>query len=220
MGDKRNAAMAGLPWPTSERPSTNPRTTGSTDSEMTDDIGHESFPSIATAAPPADTSHCHHPFSLGNAQYTPSTSRSGTWTVRLALCMLRRSTNKGLFVNSIRSISFTSSPVITIRLTRCRTIGAPTTAFLWSMVALHSNLHGHLPLLHRHRQLSRLQPSTLRPSSSALKRLTNWLPLGQLLLPIFRTSLIRDLQRRTTCHRTGLPTWRSFFVNWAPLPDL
>ena len=49
--------MAGLSWPTSERTSTNPRTTGSTDSEMTDDIGYGSFPSIATAAPPADTSH-------------------------------------------------------------------------------------------------------------------------------------------------------------------
>ena len=57
MGDKRDAAMAGLHWPTSERTSTNPRTTGSTDSDMTDDIGHETFPSVAPTTLPGDTSH-------------------------------------------------------------------------------------------------------------------------------------------------------------------
>ena len=61
MGDKRDAFMAGLPWPTSERTSTNPMTTRSTDSDMTDDIGNENFPpvvsSIVPVALPADISH-------------------------------------------------------------------------------------------------------------------------------------------------------------------
>ena len=57
MSDKRDAAMAGLPWPTPVRSTPNPRTTGSTDSEMTDDIGHESFPATAVAAPPLDHSY-------------------------------------------------------------------------------------------------------------------------------------------------------------------
>ena len=71
MGDKRDAAMAGLPWPPPNRSATDPRASGSTppniistsdtlsrrpdpsDSEMaSDDIGHESFSAPVVAAPP------------------------------------------------------------------------------------------------------------------------------------------------------------------------
>ena len=55
MGDKRDAAMAGLPWPTPDRTSSNPRPTGSSDSDMTDDIGHETFAPLAPATLPDDT---------------------------------------------------------------------------------------------------------------------------------------------------------------------
>ena len=93
-----------------------PHLTTTTTTTPTTALGHPALPPLG---------NYHHPLSLGNAQYTPSTSRSGTRTVRLARCMLRRSTNKGLFVNSTRSISFTSSPVTTIRLTRCSHYGLP-----------------------------------------------------------------------------------------------
>ena len=88
MGDKRDAAMAGLHWPTSERTSTNPRTTGSTDSDMTDDIGHETFPPVAPSThpgdtphppsnpipPPSTTSYHHYHGYTHNGPWTPSTT--------------------------------------------------------------------------------------------------------------------------------------------------
>ena len=55
MGDKRDATIAGLPWPTPDRTSSNLRTTGSTDSDMIDDIGHETFAPLAPATLPSDT---------------------------------------------------------------------------------------------------------------------------------------------------------------------
>ena len=55
MGDKRDAAMAGLTWPTPDRTSSNPRATGSIDSDMIDDIGHEPFAPLAPATLPSDT---------------------------------------------------------------------------------------------------------------------------------------------------------------------
>ena len=77
MGDKRDAAMAGLCWPTSERTSTNPRTTGSTDSDMTDDIGHETFPPVIPSTLPGDTphlpSHHHQPHPTTTTTTTPTT---------------------------------------------------------------------------------------------------------------------------------------------------
>ena len=54
MGDKRDATMAGLAWPTHDRTSPNPRTTGSADSDMTDDIGHETFAPLGPATLPSD----------------------------------------------------------------------------------------------------------------------------------------------------------------------
>ena len=88
MGDKRDAAMAGLPWPTSVRSTPNPRTAGPTDSEMTDDIGHESFPAPMAAAPPTDipyappgyhprppmTSYHHHTDYTHYSPWTPSST--------------------------------------------------------------------------------------------------------------------------------------------------
>ena len=84
MSDKRDAAMAGLSWPTSVRSPPNPRTTGSTDSEMTDDIGHESFPATTAAAPPADTSYASsglNPRSLATSYHHHNDyTHYGPWT--------------------------------------------------------------------------------------------------------------------------------------------
>ena len=103
MGDKRDAAMAGLPWPTTIRSATDPRASGPTppntisnsgtpirhpdpaDSDMTaDDIGHESFSAPATAAPPPVYSYAT---SGTNPWFPPTTfnqhsdhSHYGPWT--------------------------------------------------------------------------------------------------------------------------------------------
>ena len=85
MSDKRDAAMAGLSWPIRTRSAAAPRGTGSTDSEMaSDDIGHESFPVTAVAAPPPVYSHT----SPGTHPWFPHTpyhhhqdySHYGPWT--------------------------------------------------------------------------------------------------------------------------------------------
>ena len=59
MTDKRDATMAGLPWPPLNRLGSTSRPMGSSDSDMIDDIGHETF------APPAPTT-------LPDATPTPS----------------------------------------------------------------------------------------------------------------------------------------------------
>ena len=84
MGDKRDAAMAGLSWPSSERTTSNPRPTGSTDSDMIDDIGHESF----APPPPATLPTTISPVSPHYTQHTPSSAYNhhpdyipyGPWT--------------------------------------------------------------------------------------------------------------------------------------------
>ena len=84
MGDKRDAAMAGLRWPTSERTSTNQRTTGSTDSDMTDDIGHETFPPVIPSTLPGDTPHLpSHPIpppSTTSYHHYHHYTHNGPWT--------------------------------------------------------------------------------------------------------------------------------------------
>ena len=88
MGDKRDAAMAGLPWPPSDRTTSNPRTTGSADSTMIDDIGHETFapsppatlsstisPPLPHSAPPSSsTAYNHHQDYIHYGPWTPSTT--------------------------------------------------------------------------------------------------------------------------------------------------
>ena len=88
MGDKRDAAMAGLSWPPSDRTSPNPRTTGSADSAMIDDIGYETFApptpttipstipphSAHSALPSSSTAYNHHQDYIHYGPWTPSTT--------------------------------------------------------------------------------------------------------------------------------------------------
>ena len=192
MGDKRDAAMAGLSWPPSDRTSPNPRTTGSADSAMIDDIGHETFapppPATLSSTTSPHSTHYLHPHHLpltittkttsimdpghqalhpggnflpsltfGNVRYTPFISRSGTRIAHLAPSTLRRSTNKELFVNSIRSISFTSLQVTMYKPTRCQTIGVLITASLCITVVPHIIPPGLLQPRLQHHQRSPLQ---------------------------------------------------------------
>ena len=178
--------MAGLPWPPLNRLGSTSRPMGSSDSDMIDDIGHETFappapttlpdatptPSPNPILPPSTTPYNHHqdyttmeaghrvlhhfgnyphPLTIGNVQYTPFSSRSGTRTVLLALCISRRSTNKGWFVNLIRNISFTSLLEIKHKPIKCQIIGALTTVSLCFTKVLHTILHGYprLRILHQ-----------------------------------------------------------------------
>ena len=188
-------------WPPSERTTSNPRPTGSTDSDMIDDIGHESF------CPPSSPQHCpllflrfpltipniHHlPLTIitqttflmdhghqalhpggnslplltsGNVRYTPSSSRFGTRIAHLAPSTLRRSTNKELFANLIRSISFTSLQVIMYKPTRCQTIGVLIMAYLCN--------HGGTP--HHPTWASSTSPTTPSTIPAAAKHLATLL---------------------------------------------
>ena len=62
--------MAELTWPTHDRTSSTPRPTGSTDSDMTDDIGHETF------APPGPTTLPSDPHPPLTTSITPSPAPS------------------------------------------------------------------------------------------------------------------------------------------------
>ena len=79
MTDKRDATMAELPWPTLNRIGSTSRPMGSSDSDMIDDIGHETFaplaPTIPPAAAPAPSSNLvsHRlPFSTITTKITPT----------------------------------------------------------------------------------------------------------------------------------------------------
>ena len=82
MGDKRDAAMAGLAWPPSDRTTSNPRPMGSSDSDMTDDIGQESFaPPLLQHSPPPFPSFSS-PFSFSSTFYLQSpTGLRPLWTM-------------------------------------------------------------------------------------------------------------------------------------------
>ena len=84
MGGKRDAAMAGLSWPPSDRTTPNPRPTGSSDSDMVDDIGHESFapppPATLPSTIPPLSPHFSHPSPSSTYNHHPDYVHYGPWT--------------------------------------------------------------------------------------------------------------------------------------------
>ena len=89
MTDKRDATMAGLHWPILDRTASTSRPMGSSDSDMNDDIGHETFappapttlpdatpvPSPNPILPPSATSYNHHQDYTHYGPWTPSTTQ-------------------------------------------------------------------------------------------------------------------------------------------------
>ena len=84
MGDKRDAAMAGLAWPPSARTTSNPRPMGSSDSDMTDDIGQESFapppPATLPSTIPPLSPHLPHSPPSSTYNHQPDYAHYGPWT--------------------------------------------------------------------------------------------------------------------------------------------
>ena len=84
MTDKRGATMAELPWPTLNRGESTSRPMGSSDSDMGDDIGHETFappaPTIPAATTPAPSSNLAPPPSTSLYNRHQDYAHYGPWT--------------------------------------------------------------------------------------------------------------------------------------------